>query len=74
MSRAEQQELRHVSQRIEAVEGRLVALSPEHVLQRGYSITRRVGDPKALRDAAGVKAGEKLETNLASGKVISTAD
>ena len=74
MSRAVQQELRHDAQRIQAVEGSLVALSPEHVLQRGYSITRRVGDARALRDAATVKAGEKLETKLSSGVVISTVE
>jgi exodeoxyribonuclease VII large subunit len=74
MNRAVQQELRHDSQRVQGISDRLVALSPEHVLHRGYSITRKVGDSKALRDAADVAAGEKLETKLANGTIISTAD
>jgi exodeoxyribonuclease VII large subunit len=74
MARAIQQELRHDSQRVQAVSDRLMALSPEHVLQRGYSITRKVGDPKALRDAGIVATGEKLETKLANGTIISTSD
>jgi len=72
MNRAIQQELRHDSQRIQGISDRLLALSPEHVLQRGYSITRKVGEPKALHDADKVAAGEKLETKLANGKIIST--
>lgn len=74
MHRAIQQELRHDSQRVLGISDRLLALSPENVLQRGYSITRKVGDPKALRDAAKVTSGEKLETRLANGTIISTSD
>jgi exodeoxyribonuclease VII large subunit len=74
MTRAVQQELRHETQRVQGISDRLLALSPENVLQRGYSITRKVGDPKALRDANQVKAGEKLETKLADGTIISTAE
>ena len=74
MTRALQQELRHEAQRVQAIGDRLVALSPEHVLQRGYSITRKVGGSKALRDAGSVKAGEKLETKLVNGIIISTVE
>jgi hypothetical protein len=52
----------------------LVATSPFNVLARGYSITRRVGDKTPLGDANAVKPGEKLETRLASGVVISTVE
>lgn len=50
-----------------AMERALAALSPEAVLQRGYSITTREGDRRALRDAAQVMPGERLATRLASG-------
>lgn len=71
MRRAFEQEMRHDAQRVQSLEARLVALSPEHVLQRGYSITRRVGDNRALREAASVQAGEMIESRLAKGTVIS---
>jgi exodeoxyribonuclease VII large subunit len=74
MLRAMNQELRHDAQRVQAIGDRLLALSPEHVLQRGYSITRRVGEGKALRDADATKGGDKLETKLAKGTIRSTVD
>ena len=54
-----------------ALERALAALSPEAVLQRGYSITTREGDHRALRDAAQVLPGERLETRLALGSLRS---
>lgn len=74
LKRTTQQELRHETQRVQSISDRLAALSPDQVLRRGYSITRRVGDNHALRDAAKVKSGEKLETRLADGTIISTAE
>ena len=49
----------------------LGALSPRRVLERGYSMTTREGDPTPLRDAAAVNAGERLVTTLASGHLRS---
>ncbi|HPW55925.1 MAG: exodeoxyribonuclease VII large subunit [Thermoanaerobaculaceae bacterium] len=49
----------------------LAALSPANVLQRGFSITTREGDPTPLRDVAQVRAGEHLLTRLASGELRS---
>lgn len=54
-----------------ARERALAALSPRRVLERGYSITTRAGDASALRDAAGVTAGEHLVTTLARGELRS---
>ena len=51
----------------------LAALSPEAVLQRGFSITMREGDPAPLRDAARVQPGERLLTRLAAGSLRSLA-
>jgi exodeoxyribonuclease VII large subunit len=74
LTRAALQDQRRQAQRIEALSGRLTALSPEHVLLRGYSITRRVGDSRALRAASETKPGEQLETRLASGIIISRTE
>ncbi|QEC41489.1 exodeoxyribonuclease VII large subunit [Pseudobacter ginsenosidimutans] len=46
-------------------------MSPEKVLQRGFSITLK--DGKLIRDAAEVKEGDTLETVLANGTISSTA-
>lgn len=47
---------------------KLNALSPLAVLTRGYSITQ-TGDAGILRDAANVKAGDKLKIRLERGKL-----
>jgi exodeoxyribonuclease VII large subunit len=49
----------------------LAALSPEAVLQRGYSITTREGETTPLRDASRVTAGERVVSTLARGQVRS---
>jgi exodeoxyribonuclease VII large subunit len=56
------------------LEKRLQALGPEQVLARGYSITTDAATGKVLRDAAKVKAGQKLKTRLAKGEIKSTAE
>jgi exodeoxyribonuclease VII large subunit len=56
------------------LERRLNALGPEQVLARGYSITTDAGTGKVLRDAAKVKAGQKLKTRLAKGTLASRAE
>ena len=45
------------------------AASPEHILSLGYSITRLNG--KAVRDASSLKAGDEVETAVASGTFTS---
>jgi len=51
----------------------LAALSPDNVLQRGFSITMREGEPAPLRDASQVQPGERLLTRLARGEIRSLA-
>ncbi len=53
------------------LEKRLNALGPEQVLARGYSITTDAVTGKVLRDAAKVKAGQRLKTRLAKGNFSS---
>jgi exodeoxyribonuclease VII large subunit len=49
-------------------------LGPEQVLSRGYSITTDAASGKVLRDAARVKAGQKLKTRLQAGEILSRAE
>ncbi len=56
------------------LERRLNSLGPEQVLARGYSITMDAASGKVLRDAAKVKAGQKLKTRLAKGEISSRAE
>jgi exodeoxyribonuclease VII large subunit len=67
----------HLKSRHEALrqlEKRLNVLGPEQVLARGYSITTDAATGKVLRDAAKVKAGQKLKTRLAQGEVFSAIE
>src|ERR1043166_815692 len=61
-------------QRLGDLETRLRLLSPEHVLERGFSITRDAANGAVLRDSSKVKRGQKLKTRLQRGEIESTAD
>ena len=67
-------QLRERRNRAEALESRLRLLSPEQVLARGYSITTDAETGKVLRDAAKVKAGQRLKTRLQKGEVVSKVE
>ncbi|MFL6427523.1 MAG: exodeoxyribonuclease VII large subunit [Acidobacteriaceae bacterium] len=54
-----------------ALEGRLAALSPLAVLERGYSLTFTEAG-QVVRESSGVISGETLRTRLARGTVTST--
>jgi len=58
--------------RLQAVSGRLEALSPLAVLGRGYSFTRRVSDGRIIKDAGDLREGEMVRTRLARGSFSST--
>ena len=66
--------LRERRDRLEALHSRLRLLGPEQVLARGYSITMDAETGKVLRDAAKVKAGQRLRTRLKTGEVISKTE
>ncbi len=57
---------------LQALAGRLQALSPLAVLARGYSITFRMPSRHVLTRASDAKPGETLETQLHEGTVLST--
>jgi exodeoxyribonuclease VII large subunit len=56
------------------LEKRLNSLGPEQVLARGYSITTDAATGKVLRDAAKIKAGQKMKTRLQRGEFSSRAE
>ena len=49
----------------------LNALSPLGVLDRGYSLTKRLADGSLVRDPGGLNVGDRISTLLASGSLIS---
>jgi exodeoxyribonuclease VII large subunit len=63
--------LRHLGQRVDALQGRLRVLGPEQVLARGYSITLDADSGKIIRSKAQTRAGQTLKTRLQSGEVRS---
>lgn len=58
----------------ERLEGKLLALNPESVLSRGYSITRRHSDKKIIMNENEVKKGMLIESLLYSGAIISRVE
>jgi exodeoxyribonuclease VII large subunit len=63
-----------VREQLAAAGGRLEALSPLKVLERGYSVTRLVESGVVIRSSEQVHAGDLLETLLQSGKVTSRVE
>ena len=60
-------------QRLRVIDTRLRLLSPKQVLERGFSITQDAETGEIIRDARQVRVGQRLRTELRSGRVISTA-
>jgi exodeoxyribonuclease VII large subunit len=60
-------------QRIRVVETQLRLLSPQQVLERGFSITEDAQTGALVRDVAQVLPGQRLRTKLQSGEIISVA-
>ncbi len=56
------------------VTGKLEALSPLAVLSRGYSITFKLPEGKSVKDAGSLKLGDRIQTRLHKGKIISTVE
>jgi exodeoxyribonuclease VII large subunit len=57
-------------QRLEGKMGQLDSLSPVSILQRGYSITRKIPSLEILRDSNQVKEGDRVEVRLFRGTLV----
>ncbi len=56
--------------RVAGISGKLDSLSPLSILQRGYSITRKLPSLQIVREAIRVKEGDKLEVTLYKGTLL----
>jgi exodeoxyribonuclease VII large subunit len=56
--------------RVAGILGKLDSLSPLSVLQRGYSITRKLPSLQILREATHVKEGDRVEIKLYQGSLV----
>ncbi|MEJ2393230.1 MAG: exodeoxyribonuclease VII large subunit [Candidatus Thiodiazotropha sp.] len=71
LHRAIQQRLEQTRQRLAQRARDLHTLSPLNTLARGYAIVRRLEDGSIVRQASQVKPGERIETRLSEGSLIS---
>ncbi|HUT36001.1 MAG TPA: exodeoxyribonuclease VII large subunit [Planctomycetota bacterium] len=61
-------------ERLATAAGRLQALGPVRVLERGYSITRVLESREVIRSAGQVQAGQAVETLLHAGRLVSRVE
>jgi exodeoxyribonuclease VII large subunit len=73
LHRAARQRLLFSQKQAEAAAARLEGLSPLNVLARGYSLTRNEAG-KVIRNAAQVQPGDRLETLVHQGKIVSRVE
>lgn len=62
--------LRRWRDRLARESGRLEALSPLAVLQRGYSITHRLPEESIVKDATALGVGDRVRISFAQGKAV----
>lgn len=66
--------IREKRHRVEGLTQRLFALSPRAVLERGYSIARKLADGRIVRKTGQVGPGEALDIIVSDGSVRCTVD
>jgi exodeoxyribonuclease VII large subunit len=65
-----QERLRLCKDRLLSAGGRLDALSPLAVLDRGYSITHKIGGEEIVKDSSFLAVGDRLRITFARGKAL----
>ncbi len=71
LKRSGKQAIDSARQTLQSLVSSLNALSPLAVLDRGYSLTKRVSDGELVRDASMLAVGDQISTLLSSGSIIS---
>jgi exodeoxyribonuclease VII large subunit len=71
LKRGMKQVVESSKQTLHAFASSLNALSPLAVLDRGYSLTKRLSDGELIRDASTIAVGDQISTLLAQGSIIS---
>jgi len=71
MRRAMERCLERNRQQVRTIAASLNALSPLAVLERGYSLTKRLDDGELIRGAQQVRIGDRISTLLAEGSLVS---
>lgn len=69
-----QQQITSRQNRLAQLQSALRLLSPQHVLQRGYSITTDSDSGTIIRQAASVHRGQRLRTRVQTGEFESRVD
>ena len=70
LARRFQDRLRQWRDELARATGRLEALSPLAVLQRGYSIAHKLPEERIVKDAATLNLGDRLRVTFAAGKAV----
>lgn len=70
LSALAQRGIQQVIGKLDGIGSAVHLLSPERIMERGFSIARVNG--KAIKDAENLKAGDEIETTFAQGKAWST--
>jgi exodeoxyribonuclease VII large subunit len=60
--------------RLNALVATLDAVSPKATLNRGYAVVRRMADGRLVKAAKQVRAGERIEAELAEGTIEATVE
>ena len=70
LTRRLKERLRQLKDRLAERAGRLGALSPLAVLERGYSIAHKLPEERIVKSSAELQAGDRLRVSFAQGKAL----
>ena len=71
LNRALAQSIKRLAEQLAATDAHLQAVSPQRVLERGYTVTLSKKTGQVIRSAGALKAHERVVTRFADGEVES---